>query len=208
MLGFYNYTVWLTFASLATGVLGIGLTCAGHPLGGIICLVICGLCDTFDGRIARTRTKSTVEEKRFGIQLDSLCDLVCFGVLPTTIGYAAGLRAWYFFPVFILYVLAAMIRLAFFNIGAEERVTDQNNRTVGYLGLPVTMVSLILPFVYLLHRLMPAVAFPFVYGGALLVIAAAFVCKWLHVPKPGAKEILIMLSIGLLEFVALLIWGM
>ena len=79
MLGFYNYTVVLTYLSLCSGITGIYLTLVGrgHPGLATVCLLISGLLDAFDGKVARTRTQSTDQEKRFGIQIDSLCDLVC-----------------------------------------------------------------------------------------------------------------------------------
>ena len=72
MIGFYNYTVILTYVSLLVSSVGIGLAAAGHPFGALCCLLASGVCDMFDGKIARTRKKSTDEEKRFGIQIDSL----------------------------------------------------------------------------------------------------------------------------------------
>ena len=51
-----------------------------------------GFCDMFDGIVARTKKDRTDEEKRFGIQLDSLSDIVCFGVLPFVIGVCSGAR--------------------------------------------------------------------------------------------------------------------
>lgn len=206
MLGFYNYTVWATYTSLASAVLGIWLSCSGRPLSGIICLIVSGFCDAFDGRIARTRTNSTEQEKRFGIQLDSLCDLVCFGVLPVAIGFSAGLREWYYVPVFVLYILGALIRLAYFNVMAEEHHAHPGQKCTGYLGLPVTSTALILPAVYLLRSFVPAEVFPAVYAAALLLVAAAFVIKF-HVPKPHLKAILAMLGVGLVELIVLLIFG-
>lgn len=207
MLGFWNYTVWATYTSLASAVLGIYFACSGYPLSAIICLIVSGFCDAFDGRIARTRVGSTEQEKRFGIQLDSLCDLVCFGILPVTIGYAVGLHDWYYMPVFLLFILAALIRLAYFNVMAEEYMAHPGKQSTGYLGLPVTSTALILPAVYLLRNIEELEpVFPYIYGAALLLIAAAFVLKF-HVPKPGLKAILVMLIIGLVEFMALIVWG-
>lgn len=49
-----------------------------------------------DGRIARTKKDRTEQEKRFGIQIDSLNDLVCFGVLPAAIGWSMDCdRLWF-----------------------------------------------------------------------------------------------------------------
>ena len=62
--------------------------------------MLAGVCDMFDGKIARTM-KRTKQEKRFGIQIDSLSDFLCFGVLPAMIGYNIGMTEWYFFPAII-----------------------------------------------------------------------------------------------------------
>ena len=44
----------------------------------------------FDGKIARTKKNRTDEEKCFGIQIDSLADIVCFGILPIILGFKLG----------------------------------------------------------------------------------------------------------------------
>lgn len=97
MLGFYNYTVVLTYVGMLTGFAGILFAAGGQVSPALLCLLGAGFCDMFDGKIASTRPR-TQQEKRFGIQIDSLSDLVCFGVLPAVIVWCA---AWGFaaFPV-------------------------------------------------------------------------------------------------------------
>lgn len=46
----------------------------------------------FDGKIARSKKNRTDREKMFGVQIDSLCDCVCFGVFPAMICYLMGVR--------------------------------------------------------------------------------------------------------------------
>ena len=84
MIGFYNYTVILTYVSLIISSIGICFAGAGKPYLAIFCLILSGICDMFDGKIASTM-KRTRAEKRFGIQIDSLSDVICFGVLPAVI---------------------------------------------------------------------------------------------------------------------------
>ena len=93
MIGFYDYTVVLTYLSLLSAGAGIviSLSGGGHPYIGCFCLLFCGLCDAFDGKVARTKQGRTRIEQNFGIQIDSLSDIVAFGVLPACIG-AAVLR--------------------------------------------------------------------------------------------------------------------
>ena len=166
MIGFYNYTVILTYIGLASAITGIYIAMDGrHILFSVIALMIAGLCDMFDGKIARTR-KRTEPEKRFGIQIDSLCDL------PGAIGYAIGMREVYHIAILILFTLAAVIRLAYFNVMEEERQskTEENRKT--YEGLPVTSVSLILPLFYSFRRDIGRI-FPDLYAFLLLIIAIA-----------------------------------
>lgn len=75
-----------------------------------------GLCDMFDGRVARTKKNRTAEQKGFGIQIDSLCDIVAFGILPAVITIVVCGSVWYAVLIAALYVLAGLIRLAYFNV--------------------------------------------------------------------------------------------
>ena len=84
MLGFYDYTVILTYLSLASSLCGMFCAFSGHLHWAIFCLALSGLFDTFDGKVARTKRNRTEDEKNFGIQIDSLCDIVCFGVYPVS----------------------------------------------------------------------------------------------------------------------------
>lgn len=199
MLGFYNYTVILTYLSLASAVSGIILSIEQHPFWGVVCIMISGLCDAFDGKVARLRKSSTEEEKRFGIQIDSLCDLTAFGVLPCVIGYASGMRHVAYIPVFVIYVLAALIRLAYFNVTEEIRQQQTTERRKFYSGLPVTSAALTVPFMYGVIHLLPAFLFPVLYAVSLLTIAILFVSRF-RLRKPSFRGVLILIGIGVLEF--------
>lgn len=208
MIGFYNYTVILTYLSLVSSIIGIMLACGlcggePRPTYAIICLMISGLCDMFDGKIARTKKDRTDDEKKFGIQIDSLCDAICFGVLPAVIGYSVGLNSWVDVPVLALFPLCAVIRLAYFNVTEESRQKKTADVRKVYEGLPVTSVSLILPLLYSFHKDIGERCFPAVYGGAMLIIAIAFITR-VKVKKPSMKTMFIFIGIGVLEFIWLM----
>ena len=93
MIGFYSYTVILTYLSLVFAMVGIHLSVIGLYQWSFICLMMCGICDTFDGMVARSKKNRTEEEKKFGIQIDSLCDLISFGVFPTITAKALFCKA-------------------------------------------------------------------------------------------------------------------
>ena len=143
MIGFYDYTVILTYLGFSSGMIGIFLAITGNTFWAVMCLMFSGLCDMFDGRVARTKKKRTNEERHFGIQLDSLSDLVCFGVLPAIIGYSLGIKCTYLVPLIIIYPLAALIRLAYFNV--LEITRNSSTPVKEYTGLPVTSSALIFP---------------------------------------------------------------
>ena len=79
MIGFYNYTVILTYMSLISAITGMTFAHAGMFGAAIFCLALSGFFDMFDGKVARRKKDRTDDEKLFGIQLDSLCDVVAFG---------------------------------------------------------------------------------------------------------------------------------
>lgn len=200
LLGYYNYTVILTNLSLISSVFGIYMAIRGQVQAAVYCLMISGFCDMFDGKVARTKERDE-NEQRFGIQLDSLSDLVCFGVLPTVIGYAIGMTERLSVVVFFLYVMAAMTRLAYFNVMEEERQSRTPEKRKEYTGLPVTSVALIIPLVYILGHWIP-LKFHLFYGGCMLLIALAFVLPF-RIRKPGTGAAVVMILLGIGEVIAL-----
>ena len=226
MIGFYDYTVILTYLSLMSGTIGIMLCLngMGHPYLGMFFLLFSGLCDTFDGKVARSKKDRTTQMKKFGIQIDSLSDLIAFGILPACIGIAM-LRYIMYIPdlsgftkyilthynlqaqivltaIAVLYVLAAMIRLAYFNVMEEE---DRNRDETGakiYTGLPVTSAALIFPAVLLIHMLIRA-DLTFLYFGVMLITGGLFISK-IQIKKPQNKGIATMIFFGAVECVVLI----
>ena len=184
MIGFYNYTVILTYLGMLSGFAGIACAFGGNLRSALICLVIAGVCDMFDGKIASTMER-TRQEKRFGIQIDSLSDLVCFGVLPTMLVYANGGGKLRWLPS-ALYLLCALIRLAWFNVDEEERQDREGGRRKVYLGLPVTTAAVIFPLLFGLgwkYNWPLQFLSPFV----LLLTAAAFLTPF-RIRKPALPE--------------------
>lgn len=106
MLGVYDYTVVLTYVSVLISMGGMLFSMNGYPRMAIVCLALSGFCDMFDGKIARTKKNRTEVEKKFGIQIDSLADIICFGVGPTLIAYRMGMNHGIGVTILMFYVLA------------------------------------------------------------------------------------------------------
>ena len=193
LIGFYNYTVILTYLGAAAAICGIFFSASGYPFWGIICLLFAGLTDMFDGKVASTM-KRTDAEKAFGIQIDSLCDLISFGVLPLALGYGLGLSGFVFYLSCVLYLLCAIIRLAYFNVDEANRQKTETGRRKTYYGLPVTSVAIIFPAVFgfgdILGNFMPIL-----YQIGLFGCAAAFILKF-ELAKPNKKGIPLLVVLG------------
>lgn len=221
MIGIYDYTVILTYLSLASGVTGIIFTTTGigHPEVGIFFLMVSGILDAFDGRVARTKKGRTKLEKDFGIQIDSLADMICFGVLPATIGLAQ-LRISGIFTelvrrrdydgnyamlvlllmIAVIYVLAALIRLAYFNATTEIREEEAKQTGTAYFtGLPVTAAALVFPLEMLIHFYVRW-DLTIIYFILMLIMAVAFLLN-VKVRKPGKKALSAIITIGTIEFI-------
>lgn len=204
MIGYYNVSVILTYISLCTAVFGMTRALTGDVVAAIICLMVCGLCDMFDGTIAR-KCKRTDNEKSFGVQIDSLCDLVCFGVFPAMLGYGIKNIEVSGFDIFAsaVFVLAAIIRLGYFNVQEINRTASGGEKREYYEGLPVTSVALLLPVIFLMDVYIEPLVTIKVYSVALLVIAIAFVSK-IKVKKPYMHGLILVAFFGLVIFLLIL----
>lgn len=154
IIGYWHYGVILTYMSLALSICGICFAAAwGGPRRDDIAaffVLLAGLCDAFDGMVANTRKRRTPDDKMFGMQIDSLCDIVSFGIAPIMVGVAMGMTRWYYCIIYVFFVLCGLVRLAYFNVDEINRVGKPNaGRRDYYTGLPITNVSLALPVFYL-----------------------------------------------------------
>ena len=192
-IGFYDYTVILTYMSLISSVYGMTQAIHGDYKEAIFCLAFSGMCDAFDGRVARTKKNRTADEKAFGIQLDSLCDVVCFGVYPALICYLLGLRGVLGLPIVFFYCLCAVIRLGFFNVMEEKRQQTEGGATKIYRGLPVTSIAFLLPLVFWLQFMMSDFAFLVVLHVLLFTVGLFFILD-VPIKKPKFKTIIALMA--------------
>lgn len=143
-IGEWNKSVILTYIGMASAVLGIYFVQQDMIYRAFACLIIAGVCDLFDGAVAR-KCKRNENQKLFGIQLDSLVDVMSFLALPIAICIGIGMNKWYHMIFLIAFGICGIARLAFFNV-----VSESSDGPVSYYrGLPVTYTALILSIVYL-----------------------------------------------------------
>ena len=193
-IGVFDYTVILTFLSLVSSVFGMTQAIHGDYKMAVFCLAFSGVCDAFDGRVARSKKDRTEDEKAYGIQLDSLCDVICFGVFPALICYLLGVRGVLGLAIVFFYCICAVIRLAFFNVQEGKRQQTEGGCNKVYRGLPVTSISMLLPLTFWLQFLLPDLVFLVLLHVLLLVVGFLFILDF-PLPKPDLKTILLMIGI-------------
>jgi len=141
--GVYLLPSLLTTGNLLAGFYSITLSLAGDFSRAAVVIFVAHILDVLDGRVARlTRTTS-----RFGIEYDSLADLVAFGVAPAVLAFSWALEPWgrWGWLAASLYVACAALRLARFNV----QVDSVEKRT--FVGLPVPAAAEVIVSVVLLY---------------------------------------------------------
>ena len=147
LLGYYDYTVILTYCGMLFAFYGVLLVLGESYWEAVFCLMLAGM---FDGSVATTKTRNE-RERRFGIQIDSLSDMISFGVFPGIFVYIISGKDALTGLIASIYVLCALIRLAYFNVQEEERQRGSTEKRKSYLGIPVTFIAVVFPAVYLLY---------------------------------------------------------
>ncbi|HIV13427.1 MAG: CDP-alcohol phosphatidyltransferase family protein [Clostridiales bacterium] len=192
VIGYYNYTVILTYLSLASAVSGMLFTVNGHFRIALVCLAFSGLCDMFDGKVARAKKDRTEEEKRFGIQIDSLCDVVSFGIFPALWSYCMGMKSALGIGILILYTTGGVIRLGYFNVMEEKRQQKTKEARTSYSGLPITSIAIILPLAAMAGLLWKRQACLLLHI-TMLAVGILFVTR-IRVPKPKNVTLAIFIA--------------
>lgn len=192
-IGVYNLANCVTWLGIAAAVVGISF--ADNPKIAMIMLLVAGICDMFDGRVARMFPR-TETEKRFGIQLDSFADTVSFVVFPAVFLLAQSHAVWAILLA-IFYVLAGVTRLCWFDI-----TTD--GATKYFQGMPVTSIALFLPLLYAVALLTGFSGVLIAAAILLLVMGVLFVAN-IPVKKPGAIGAVVLLFVGIAICAALIL---
>lgn len=137
---------FFTLANLIFGLFAIFAAINRGFFAASIFLLLSVLFDFLDGKVARMNKYVSVQGKAFGKELDSLADIVSFGVVPAVFGYMLGLQQWYAIIILLFFVSAGALRLSRFNI----------TENMGYYeGMPITMNGIIFPLLYFLSLVFP-----------------------------------------------------
>lgn len=201
MIGFYDYTVILTYIGALAGMLGISMSIRGLYINAILCMAAALVCDTLDGMVARAKKGRTKSEMLFGIQIDSLCDLISFGVCPSVMFYKLGMDSVWDMLLLGAYCLCCVIRLGYFNVLATQAELGTKG---DYHGLPVVCLDIMVPAVYLAYLLVPAGCRVWVLRLAAAVFGFLYILDF-RVKKPVLWKFFVMGAAVLVPLLILLL---
>ncbi len=171
---------------LLSAVLGIYFAINGNFPAAIIGVLWAVLFDWYDGIIARKLKGRTKTQGVFGAQLDSMIDIVSFGVFPAILLLSYGNYNVWFIPGAFIIVSASAIRLSYFNVyGLIDSKT--------YKGLALDNNVLILAFLFLFESLFDRSTFSVVLY-IFLIILSILNLSSIPTPKFGGKWIYVMVT--------------
>ncbi len=166
----------ITLFALSAGVTAIRFGIEGRWQHSVIALLIAAVLDGLDGRIARLLRGTS----KFGAELDSLSDIICFGVAPALILYLFAMhdRAGVGWALCLLYAVCCALRLARFNtmIGDPDQPVWAYNYFTG-VPAPAAALLVLIPLMLSIHFEAEAFASSAMAGVFLVGVSALMVSR-------------------------------
>ncbi len=141
MLRSYTAADALTIANAACGTIAIFL-CLDYLAAGarqllwtaFVLLPLALVCDVLDGYVARLNRR---RQSVLGADLDSLADVISFGVAPAVLGFTLGLRGGWDMAILTYFIVCGVSRLARFNVTAAELAHSETGKVKYFEGTPI-----------------------------------------------------------------------
>ena len=191
---------FITILSLICGFISIIFSLESHFTFACWAIIVSVLFDGLDGQIAR---KNPVPSE-FGRELDSLVDVVSFGIAPSILGYIFVYRQFYFWATLALfiYLFCSVMRLAKYNITPKEKLVNY------FYGVPTTASGGMLASFILLYRKYTRLPSPFIFVLLVLILAFMMVSRVRYLNLDGLKQLLgkSLLPILCIALVLIVFW--
>ena len=175
---------FITMLSTILSFCGIVLALKNHYTLAIVLLLLCGLCDSFDGTVAR-KYKYSNKQKVYGVELDSLSDILAFGIFPAMLTIIIAEYKIYALIPAMFYLLCGLIRLAYFNTLEITKEKEPNT----FIGIPITTVAIVYPIVFYIFRVVNYATIKYVMPILLVILGISFIIN-IKIPKPNTINIL------------------
>lgn len=183
IIGYYSIADTVTMLGLIFGVLACFVV-GQHPVVAMILFALAGLCDSVDGKIARADKTRSKRHRFYGVQLDSLCDAISFGVTPCVMAYRLGYDGAFDLIIYCIFITCGVIRLANFNTEAATETTDL--KMDHFTGFPIPTSILVFPFLLLFHILTDGNV-AWLFRIVLLFVGIGYISQ-IRIPKPHTKQ--------------------
>jgi CDP-diacylglycerol--serine O-phosphatidyltransferase len=196
----------ITVLAICAGLTGIRLAFEGRYELAVAMVLLAAFLDGIDGRVARL-LKAT---SSFGVQMDSLADIINFGVAPALVSYAFLLHdaksiGWI---AALLYAIAAGLRLARFNVMAERDVKAPWQSEF-FVGVPAPMGAMLMLLPVYLGFLGVEPSPVFVYGSVAYTVVIGYLLAsrlpvWSGKSSRIRRDLMFPIMLGVVVYVALL----
>jgi CDP-diacylglycerol--serine O-phosphatidyltransferase len=197
MIRSFHLADWITLGNASCGVAALFAVMSYlqsqdvlHLLFGCVLILLAFVLDVFDGRVARWRQQTSL----LGRELDSLADVISFGVAPAIIAYGAGMDGLWDRVILIYFVACGVSRLARYNITAETLALG-SDKVKYFEGTPIPS-SLLLVIVIAIAAVNGAIGNHLWFGMTHLgswqlhplvlmfaVSGSLMISRTLHIPK-------------------------
>jgi CDP-diacylglycerol--serine O-phosphatidyltransferase len=175
-----------SLAGLCSALLALYFTFLSLFPAAMIALIWAVVFDWLDGMIARKMKGRTEQQGQYGGQLDSLIDIISFGVCPAVMLLTYGDFSLWFFPGAFIIVAGCALRLSYFNVyGLDGKST--------YQGMACDNNAIILVFVFLFDGLLAPEQFIYLLYGSILAIACLNVAS-IRTPKLGGNRFYVLIA--------------
>lgn len=201
-LGNMNQSNTLTIFSLFFGTVGVGFAIMGESQYTMISLIIAAVGYLFSYRFT-AMFEQTDDQVAYAIELENLSKAVVYALLPVSLLISISYASLFSVVVGSLYMLAVIIRLAYFNQSLEYQGEQDPQSTQ---GLPLEVSALVIPIVGLLGYIIPLSIFQFILAFVFIALAAGFILN-IPVPKLPEKWLIYTLGVALLLVIAYLFLG-
>jgi len=178
---------FITVLSLSCGFVSIVFSVEGHFTFASWAIILSVVLDGLDGQIARKNPLPS----EFGKELDSLVDVVSFGIAPSILGYIFIYRHFYFWATLALfiYLFCSVMRLAKYNVTPKEKLVNY------FYGLPTTVSGGMLASFILIFRKGKDISplpqsLPVVFLFMVLFLAFLMVSRFRYLNLDGLKQLL------------------
>lgn len=204
-IGFYSIANAVTLFGLISSVLSCFLAASGpeNIKFAVLMLFLAMICDMFDGKIARSTPNRGEKQQFYGVQLDSLCDVISFGVTPCFIAFSFGFNGVIDVLIYILFISCGAIRLAYFNTLAND---NPGKSMKYYRGIPIPVSCFFTTFLMLLTTFIPANVTVWLFRLVYLALGLGFILN-IRIKKPAVQKMLIIAAVQILFLIVLFIAG-